>query len=146
MAHQARSEARLPCLPFRKARWRMSEDLHDLIAERDSLRLQLQDMSRRGEAMARAWAAEDEDVADLMDEAIRQWRAPHHELATEEQEDTFPAPYYYTLFSHMNQEHDLALLDSELADIVAAVDRMRAGWNNVDASVPSPQSDSPKPQ
>jgi hypothetical protein len=49
---------------------------------------------------------------------------------------------YWVLFEHMSQEHKLTLLDSELADICAAVDRMRKQWKASDESTAESESGS----
>lgn len=36
-----------------------------------------------------------------------------------------PRPWAYPLFSHMSSEHGLTLLESELAEIIHVVDKMR---------------------
>lgn len=41
-----------------------------------------------------------------------------------------PGSIYWPLFQHMSQEFGLSLTDSEMADLVIAVDRMRAGWKS----------------
>ena len=35
---------------------------------------------------------------------------------------------FWLLFEHMSQAHGLTLLDSELADVCAIVDKMRSEW------------------